>query len=64
MTSGDFFWEKFVKNMIDLMIVKKRGGMSFNLWFKCVGGCCDIEKVLPSVFAGCDKTVDAGKGIF
>jgi hypothetical protein len=25
MTSGDFFWEKFVKKMIDLMIVKKRG---------------------------------------
>ncbi len=25
MTSGDFFWEKFVKNMIDFMIVKKRG---------------------------------------
>lgn len=41
MTSDDFFWEKFVKNMIDFMIVEKRGVVSLNLWFKCVGGCCD-----------------------
>ena len=50
--------------MIDLMIVEKKRECHSTCGLNVVNGCCVIEKVLPSAFAGCDKTVDAGKGIF
>jgi hypothetical protein len=41
MTSDDFFWEKFVKNMIDLMIVKKREDV-----IKLVVEMCDTKNIV------------------